>query len=204
MIKWIFTGICMIFFVLLMTNKKMEMRTIFNDYQYSKGYWNKAIHIERGKEIMRPRLIPYMLEIYASGHDIEFAEAMIDSCQEQKATDLLWEIALNEETKPLVRTICLAHLLNRDELRAWTEITDEDIEVISASMPAHVVHWKHLLVKYVGVTHAYLNKDTFPERHKFKATFRRCIEMYKVKEADRKKIQTKYLSEEEFPEELPK
>ena len=203
MTKWIFTFICMIVFVFFMTNKKMEMKTIYNDYQYAKGYWGKEIHIERGREVMRPRLIPFMLEIYSTAQDIEFAEAMINSCDSQKATDLLWEIALHEETEPLVRTISLAHLLNRDELRAWTEITEEDIDVISASMPAHVVHWKHLLVKYVGVTHAYLNKDTFPERHKFKATFRRCIEMYKLKEENRKKLKTQYLSEEEFPSELP-
>lgn len=203
MIKWIFTAVCMVVFILFMTNKKMEMKTIFNDYQYSKTYWGKKVHIDRGREIMRPSLIPYMLEVYASAQDIEFAEAMIDACQEQKATDLLWEIALDDETDQLVRTICLAHLLNRDELRAWTEITEEDIESISMSMPAHVVHWKHLLVKYVGVTHAYLNKDTFPERHKFKATFRKCIEMYKVKEQHRKQLKTQYLKDEEFPDELP-
>lgn len=196
MIKWIFTALCMVIFILLMTNKKMEMKTIFNDYQYSKGYGNKHVHINRGREIMRPRLIPYMLDIYASAKDLEFAEAMIDACQEPKATALLWEIALDEETDQLVRTICLAHLLNRDELRAWTKITNEDIESINRSMPAHVVHWKHLLVKHTGVTHAYLNKDTYPERHKFKATFRECIEMYSLKEQEREQLKTQYLNPE--------
>jgi hypothetical protein len=188
MIKWIFTFICMIGFVLLMTNKKMEMKTIFNDYQYAKGPWKKEIHVDRAREIMRPRLIPYMLEIYSSGQNIEFAEAMLDACQGPKATERLWEIALTQETEPLVRTICLAHLLNRDQLRAWSEVTDEDIEVISASMPAHVVHWKHLLVKHLGLTYVYLNKDTFPERHKFKAAMRQCKEQYSVREDQRKKI----------------
>ncbi|MDF7824146.1 hypothetical protein P4B35_08995 [Pontiellaceae bacterium B12227] len=188
MTKWIFTFICMVGFVLLMTNKKMEMKTIFNDYQYCKGPWNKELHVDRAREIMRPRLIPYILEIYTSGQDIEFAEAMIDACDSQKGTDYLWEIALDDETPQLTRTICLAHLLNRDQLRAWTEITEEDIESINTSMPAHVVHWKHLLVKYLGLTHAYLNKDTFPERHKFKAAMRKCIQQYSVQEEYRKKI----------------
>lgn len=201
MIKWIFTAVCMIIFVLFLTNKKMEMKTIFNDYLYTKGYYNKAAHIERGKEVMRPHLIPYMLEIYASAQDIEFAEAMIDSCKEQKATELLWKIARDENTDSLIRTICLAHLLNRDQLQAWTEITETDIENINTSMPAHVVHWKHLLVKHIGVTHAYLNKDTYPERHKFKATFRRCIQTYKQKEAERKKINEQFISNETFPSE---
>ena len=144
---------------------------------------------------MRPRLIPYMLEVYSSGQDIEFAEAMIDACDSPKATERIWSIALNEQTQPLVRTICLAHLLNRNQLQAWTEVTDEDIEVISASMPAHVVHWKHLLVKYLGITHAYLNKDTFPERHKFKAAMRQCREQYTVQEAYRKKLNQEHTSE---------
>ena len=188
MMKWIFTLICMIGFVLLMNNKTMEMKTIFNDYQYCKGPWKKEQHVDRAREVMKPRLIPYILDIYTSGQDIEFAEAMIDACDSQKGTERLWEIALNEKTHPFTRTICLAHLLNRDQLRAWTEVTNEDIEVISASMPAHVVHWKHLLVKYLGLTHSYFNKDTFPERHKFKAAMRQCIQQYTVKEEYRKKI----------------
>lgn len=195
MIKWIFTLICTILFVLLLTNKKLEMRTVLNDYRYARKPWSKEAQIDRGREIMRPRLIPAMIELYASGRDIEFAEAMIDSSRGPKATERLWQIALADDTEPLQRTICLAHLLNRDELRAWSEITEEDIEVISASMPAHVVHWKHLLVKHAGVTHAYLNKDTFPERHKFKAVFRKCIEMYRVKEEEREALNAKYRSE---------
>ena len=135
MIKWIFTLICMIGFVLLMTNKTMEMKTLFNDYQYCKGPWNKEQHVDRAREIMKPQLIPYILEIYTTGHDIEFAEAMINACDSQKGTDRLWAIALDEKTQPFTRTICLAHLLNRDQLRAWAEVTNEDIEVISASMP---------------------------------------------------------------------
>lgn len=195
MIKWIITAVFMIVFVLLLNNKKMEMRTVFNDYQYAKGPWNKEVHIERGKKVMRPRLIPLMLDMYADGKDIEFAEAMINSCVDPKATALLWETARDPESDPLVRTICLAHLVNRDELKAWTVITEEDIEVINTSMPAHVVHWKHLLVKNSGVTHAYLNKDTFPERHKFKAVFRQCIESYTLKEKAREAQRLKRLSE---------
>lgn len=195
--------ICMVIFVLVLTNKRLEMRTVYSDYQYAKGSGNKKVHIDRGREVMRPRLIPDMLDIYSSGKDIEFAEAMIDSCRDPKATRRLWEIALADDTDPRVRTICLAHLLNRDELRAWSEITEADIEIISASMPAHVVHWKHLLVKHAGVTHAYLNKDTFPERHKLKATFRRCIEMYRLKEEQREVLNRKYRTEETFPSEVP-
>jgi hypothetical protein len=187
MIKWIFTFICMVGFVLLMNNKTMEMKTIYNDYQYCKGPWNKEMNVNRGREIMKPRLIPYILDIYSSGQNIEFAEAMIDECDSQKATERLWKIARDEETQPLTRTICLAHLLNRDQLRAWAEMTDEDIEVISASMMAHVVHWKHLLVKHLGLTHSHFNKDTFPERHKFKAAMRQCIQQYSIKEQSRQK-----------------
>ncbi|MEI6891918.1 MAG: hypothetical protein V5783_07080 [Pontiella sp.] len=181
MMKWIFTFICMIGFILLMTNKTMEMKTILNDYQYCKGPTNKEKNIERGRAIMKPKLLPYILEIYTAGYDIAFAEAMVGACDSPKATEKLWEIAHAEETPPLTRTISLAHLLNRNQLRAWSEVTPEDIEVISASMPAHVVHWKHLLVKNLGLTHAYLNKDTFPERHKFKAAMRKCIQQYTLK-----------------------
>ncbi len=203
MMKWIITAVCMIGFILLLNNKQMEMRTVFNDYQYSKGPWNKSVHIEHGREVMRPRLIPFVLEVYASGKDIEFAEAMLDACREQKASDMLWEIALNPETQPLVRTICFAQLLNRDDLRVWSEITEADIEVINTSMPAHVVHWKHLLVKHSGITHAYLNKDTYPERHKFKAAFRDCIEMYKLKEQQREQLNSSYRSDQTFPSQPP-
>ena len=202
MMKWIFMFLCMIIFVLILTNKRLEMRTVYNDYQYAKGSGNKKVHVERGRETMRPRLIPYMLDIYSSGKDIEFAEAMIDACRDPKATHRLWEIALADDTDPQVRTICLAQLLNRGELRVWSEITEEDIEVINTSMPAHVIHWKHLLVKHADVTHAYLNKDTFPERHKFKATFR-CIEMYQLKEEQRESLNRKYRTETTFPSEVP-
>lgn len=181
MTKWIITFIMMVLFVLFMTNKKLEMESIFNDYQYVKPPWAKAMHVERGREIMRPRLLPYVLNIYASGQDIEFAEAMVNACESQKGTEALWDIAANPETKPLVRTICLAHLLNRDQLWVWAEITPEDIETISSSMPAHVVHWKTLLLKYSGETQSALKNDTFPERHKFKALFRECIRIYEPK-----------------------
>ena len=117
--KWILTFICMISFVLLMTKRKIEMKTIFNDYQYVKQPWAKEIQVDRARKIMRPRLIPNVLD---------------------------------EETEPLTRTICLAHLLNRNQLRAWTEVIDNDIKIISTSIPAHVVHWKHLLVKYLRPT----------------------------------------------------
>ncbi|WP_372796636.1 hypothetical protein, partial [Pontiella sp.] len=98
MIKWIFTLICTILFVLLLTNKKLEMRTVLNDYRYARKPWSKEAQIDRGREIMRPRLIPAMIELYASGRDIEFAEAMIDSSRGPKATERLWQIALADDT----------------------------------------------------------------------------------------------------------
>lgn len=185
MIKWIITFICMVGFVLLMNNKKLEMKSIFNDYQWAKGPWAKEMHVDRGREIMRPSVLPYVLEIYSTGQNIEFAEAMIGACKSGEGTARLWKFVDDPETDPFVRTICMAHLLNRDQLRVWSEITDADIELISASMPAHVVHWKTLLLKYTGRTQKAFKHDTFPERHKFKALFRECIQMYKLKEEQR-------------------
>ncbi len=189
MTKWIATFIMMVIFCFFMTNKKMEMKTIFNDYQWAKKPWQKEMHVDRGREIMRHQLIPYMLEIYISGRDIEFAEAMIDECDSPEGTALLWKIAEDPETDPFARTICMAHLLNRDQLRVWSEVTEKDIELISASMPAHVVHWKTLLLKYTGRTQSAFKNDTFPERHKFKALFRECIKTYTLKEQQRAQVQ---------------
>ncbi|MDF7808245.1 hypothetical protein P4E94_12400 [Pontiellaceae bacterium B12219] len=177
-----------------MSNKKMEMKAIFNDYQYAKSHVAKRVHVQRGREIMRPSLIPFALEIYATGNDIEFAEAMIASCDSDKATAMLWDIAQAEDTDPLIRTICMAHLLNRDQLWVWGQITDEDIETICGAMPAHVVHWKHILIKYSGKTHRYFKNDTYPERHKFRALFRECIETYEQKEEYRELLNIQHSS----------
>ena len=49
MIKWIITFLCMVGFVLLMNNKKLEMKSIFNDYQWAKGPWAKGMHVDRGR-----------------------------------------------------------------------------------------------------------------------------------------------------------
>ncbi|MDF7800199.1 hypothetical protein P4C99_12040 [Pontiellaceae bacterium B1224] len=188
MIKWIVTIICMIGFVLLMNNKKLEMKSIYNDYLWAKGPWAKGQHVDRGRAIMRPSVLPYILEIYSTGQNIEFPEAMIGACDSDAGTARLWKYVDDPETDEFVRTICMAHLLNRDQLRVWSEITDEDIEFISASMPAHVVHWKTLLLKYTGETQSAFRNDTFPERHKFKALFRECIDMYKLKEEQRQQM----------------
>jgi hypothetical protein len=179
----------MVAFVLVMTNKKMEMKAIYNDYQFSKAPWAKEMHVDRGRAIMRPRLIPYILEIYTRGEDIEFAAAMIAACDSKEGTARLWKFIEDPETDPFARTICMAHLLNRDQLKVWSLITADDIELISASMPAHVVHWKTLLLKYTGKTQAAFKKDTYPERHKFKALFRECIKMYTLKERQRTQFQ---------------
>jgi hypothetical protein len=185
MTKWIVTFILMVIFVVIMSNKKMEMKAIYNDYQFSKSHVAKRVHVQRGREIMRPSLIPFALDIYATGEDIEFAEAMVAAADSDKATEMLWDIAQAEDTPPIVRTICLAHLLNRDQLWVWGQITDEDIDTICEAMPAHVVHWKHILIKYSGKTHRYFRNDTFPERHKFRALFHECIETYELKEEHR-------------------
>lgn len=188
MTKWIATFIMMVIFVFFMTNKKMELQTIFNDYQYSKKPWVKELHVDRGREIMRARLLPYVLDIYSTGRDIEFAAAMVAECDGQEGTARLWKFIEDPKTDPFTRTICMAHLLSRDQLRVWSEITEADIELISASVPAHVVHWKTLLLKYTGGTQAAFKNDTFPERHKFKALFRECIQMYTLKEQDRTQL----------------
>ncbi len=186
MTKWIATFIMMVIFVYFMTNKKMEMNTIFNDYQYAKKPWAKELHVDRARKIMRPRLLPYVLEIYAQGRDIEFSAAMVAACNGPDGIVRLWKFVDAPETDPFTRTICMAHLLNRDQLAVWSEITEADIEVISTSVPAHVVHWKTLLLKHTGGTQAAFKNDTFPERHKFKALFRECIKMYTRKNQQRK------------------
>jgi hypothetical protein len=184
----------MIIFVVIMSNKKLEMKSIFNDYQYSKGRMAKQVHIQRAREIMRPSLLPFALNIYATGQDIEFAEAMVSACQGPKAIEILWEIAQAEDTPPIMRTICLAHLLNRDQLWVWGQITEEDIDTICVAMPAHVVHWKHLLVKYTGKSYRYFRNDTYPERHKFRALFHECIETYEMREERKKLLEIQHSS----------
>lgn len=148
---------------------------------------------------MRPELLPYILEIYSSGRDIEFAEAMVGACDNKVGADRLWKFVEDPETAPLVRTICMAHLLNRDELHVWSHITEQDIETIANSMPAHVVHWKTLLLKYTGKSRSALMRDTFPERHKFKALFRECIEIYTLKEQQRIELRERNRSTKRFP-----
>jgi len=189
----------MILFVLLMTNRKMEMKAIFNDYQFAKSSWGKELHVDRGRKIMRTSLLPYVLEIYGSGDDIEFAEAMVNACDSKEATDLLWKIAEDPKTKPLIRTICLAHLLNRHQLWVWSEITEQDIDTIATSMPAHVVHWKTLLLRDTGQPRSVFKNDPYPERYKFKALFRQCIETYTLKEQQRKRLRQQTRSAKRFP-----
>ena len=199
MTKWIITFVLMVGFIFLMNNKKLEMKSIFNDYQFAKGPWAKEMHVDRGREIMRPGLLPFILEIYASGKDLEFSEAMVDACDSKEGTDRLWEFVEDPKTAPLVRTICIAHLLNRNELRVWSLITEQDIETVAASMPAHVVHWKILLFKYTGQPPIFLKNDTFPERHKFKALFRECIQTYTLKEQQRIQLREKQILDQTFP-----
>ena len=187
MMKWwtIAFTILFIAFCLNLTSKQQRMKTCIEQFQRARS---QAMHehcINQGKAMMCTKLLPYVLSSYRDERDIQFTVAMLGVCRTAKDHAILWETARADSTDQEVRIICMAQLLSRDQLKVWGEITEKDIEMIAHSMPVHIVHWKYLLLKYSGSPPSVLNRDTFPERHKFKALFRDCLEKHRANETRR-------------------
>lgn len=167
-------------FVMVGTNKHLRMKSLIQEYQVARGNLLKEQAIARGKGIMNTHLLPYVLERYRDERDIQFTVAMIGRCQTKEDNDILWATARDPRSRQQIRIICMANLLSRGYVEVWGEITEVDMEVIAVSMPVHIVHWRQLMLQYSGRSSNFLRRDTYPERHRFKALFRECIEKYRA------------------------
>ncbi len=176
--------ICAAFITLMLvaTNKHLRMRSCIYDYQHAATPTGRTLCVVRGQMFMNTRLLPYVLDRYRDDRDVQFTVSMIAKCQSGEANRILWDKAVSSPPGSQIRVVCMAALLTRNQFKAWGEITDEDIEMIAVSMPVHIVHWRQILLKYSGAPMRSLAKDSYPERHKFKALFRECLEKYKAQE----------------------
>ena len=167
-------------FIMVATNKHLRMKTLIQDYQVARGNLLKEQSIAKGKGIMNTRLLPFVLSRYRDERDIQFTVAMIGRCRSTEDNDIPWSTARDANSRQQVRIICLANLLSRGYVEVWGEMTENDMEIIAVSMPVHIVHWRQLMLQYSGRSSNFLRKDTYPERHRFKALFRECIEKYRA------------------------
>lgn len=187
MIKWWTIGsiVLVIALALLTGSKRMQMKTCYAQYQSTRSQTLRNKYVERGRGLMSTKLLPYILGNYRDERDIQFTIAMIAACRTADDNIILWDTVRNTPTGQQIRIVCMSQLLSRGFLEVWSEITEADIEMISSAMPVHVVYWKNLLLQYSGKPSKVLSKDTYPERHKFKALFRECIRKYKAEEEKR-------------------
>lgn len=167
-------------FVLVATNKHLRMKTCIQNFQVARGNLVREQSIARAKGIMDTKLLPYVLSRYRDERDIQFTAAMIGICRTKADNDILWFTARDATSRQQIRIICLANLLSRGYVEVWGEVTEADMEVIAVSMPVHIVHWRQLMLQYSGRSSNFLRRDTYPERHRFKALFRECIEKYRA------------------------
>lgn len=196
MTKWVTIAIIILFTAggLMMTTRKQRMAVCFEKFQTTSNFQPRRRIIERAKPIMHSKLLPYILNSYRNESDIQFTVAMIGLCTSHEDNDTLRAFARDPSTAQQVRIICMAQLFSRGYIDILGDVTDEDIEMIASSMPVHIIHWKQLLVHYSGRPRSCLYNDPLPERRRFKALFRDCIELHDIKEAKKRLLEKKAAS----------
>jgi hypothetical protein len=182
--KWTITILLIIIGALSIysANKQRRMKVCIDSFQRSYSASGRAYFINQGREIMCTELLPYVLESYRDERDIQFTAAMIGKCRSKADNEILLETARTSPPGEQIRIVCMTQLLNRGHFHVWEEITEDDINMIALSMPVHIVHWRQLMLQYRGRPAYVLRRDTYPERHRFKALLRDCIEKYKAQE----------------------
>jgi hypothetical protein len=185
-IKWILGLALVVALVVVYNLPLVKIKRVYSNYRSAPGLMAKDRVIKDGKKGMQPSLLPFILQIYSEGVDVKFAESMVNSCRGIEANNTLKEISREQGVDPMIRTICLAHLLSRDRLEAWSEITEQDIDSICNSPPHHVVFWKTLLLRNTGYTYRAFNGDVHPVRRRFRKVFHECIDMYEERQLRKK------------------
>ncbi len=191
MMKWLaiaFSIICIVL-GLHLTNKHRQLKECYRYYQFTSNPRLYGKYIRQGKKLMSSKSLPYLLD--RDERDIPFTVAMINVSRKSQDNQVLWAIVRDTPPGQQIRVVCMAQLLGRGVFSVWAEIQQADIDMIATAMPVHIVHWKNLLLQYSGKPDTFLKRDTYPERHKFRALFRECIEKYESDAARRKTLKDK-------------
>lgn len=185
--KWFATAFVIIVacFAIVLNSKPYRLKQFYTQYRYTPSQYLRSKYVRQAKRLMSTKSLKYVLEQYRDERDVEFTVGMISVSRTGKDTALLWQTVRNNPPGTQVRVVCMAQLLQRGFFDVWDEIQKGDIDMLATSMPIHICHWRNILIQYSGRPSRYLAHDTFPERYKFKALFRECIEKYHIEETKR-------------------